>query len=143
MLSVSKVNYKDAEIVFHTCDKGNKGYLDREEYKTAVISLFGLMPTDSEIEEVFVVGNEQKGGMKQIINCIDSYTCVLEDVIFLKKEKFIDVMIWRSGSALNCYNYERLIFDCFDPLQDGFIKLDDFEKTVQRYFPKVNTVQHS
>ena len=67
MSSISKVNYKDAEIVFHTCDKGNKGYLDREDYKTAVISLFGLMPTDSEIEEVFVMENEQKGGMKQII----------------------------------------------------------------------------
>eukprot|EP00800_Vazella_pourtalesii_P014598 TRINITY_DN3745_c0_g1_i3.p1 TRINITY_DN3745_c0_g1~~TRINITY_DN3745_c0_g1_i3.p1 ORF type:complete len:125 (+),score=14.36 TRINITY_DN3745_c0_g1_i3:60-434(+) len=124
MSSISKVTYKDAETMFHTCDMGNKGYLDREDYKTAVISLFGLMPTDSEIEEVFVVENEQKG----------------EDGIFLKKEKFISVMIWRSGSALNCYNYERLIFDCLDPLQDGFVKFDDFEKTVQRYFPKVNTV---
>lgn len=53
--------------MFHTCDMGNKGYLDREDYKTAVISLFGLMPTDSEIEEVFVVENEQKGGMKRTI----------------------------------------------------------------------------
>ncbi|KAI6654734.1 EF-hand calcium-binding domain-containing protein 11-like isoform X1 [Oopsacas minuta] len=120
-MSLSHVNRKEAEFTFHTCDDGNKGFLDKEDYKTAVISLFGLMPTDSEIDEVFVAGKEQKE----------------EDGLSLRKDKFINLMVWRSGSALNCYNYERLLFDCFDPLQDGFIKIEDFEKIVQKYFPKV------
>ena len=52
-MSVFEVTRREAECTFRACDEGHKGFLNKEDYKTAVISLFGLMPTESEIEEVF------------------------------------------------------------------------------------------
>ena len=61
-MSVFQVTRREAECAFYEYDDGQKGFLNREDYKTAVISLFGLMPTDSEIEEVFSPGKGESKG---------------------------------------------------------------------------------
>ena len=69
--------------------------------------------------------------------CFISLPLLAIEALGIRKDRFVNIMLWRSGSALNCYNYERLLFDAFDPLQDGVIKLEDFESVVREFYPKV------
>ena len=59
-MMLSQVSRREAEDVFDACDEDNKSYLNREDYKTAVISLFGLKPTEAEVNEVFSADPERK-----------------------------------------------------------------------------------
>ena len=64
-MTLFQITRREAEAAFHSCDEGQKGFLNKEDYKTAVISLFGLMPTESEIAEVF---SHEQGELKGMLH---------------------------------------------------------------------------
>jgi EF-hand calcium-binding domain-containing protein 11 len=47
---------KEIREAFETFDDGDKGYLNRHEYKYAILSLFGTKPSRSEVEMIFQEG---------------------------------------------------------------------------------------
>ncbi|XP_005028679.6 EF-hand calcium-binding domain-containing protein 11, partial [Anas platyrhynchos] len=94
--------------VFEVCDEDNKGYLNREEFKVAVVLLFSYKPSKVEVDAVIPSVKPENSG-----------------ILF---EKFLDLMSARKAAQL--YNSETWqIFTAFDVQSRGFLTFEDFKKT--------------
>ncbi|XP_062824467.1 EF-hand calcium-binding domain-containing protein 11 isoform X3 [Anolis carolinensis] len=53
---------KQWEKVFEACDEDKKGYLNREDYKVAVVMLFGYKPSKAEVNSVMASVKQNQSG---------------------------------------------------------------------------------
>ncbi|KAF6351165.1 EF-hand calcium binding domain 11 [Rhinolophus ferrumequinum] len=94
--------------VFRACDEDNKGYLSREDFKVAVVMLFGYKPSKIEADSVMSSVNP---------NTSDRGYLTLED--FQKAFKQVAPKL-----------PERIILEVFrevDQDSDGHVSFKDFE----------------
>nr|XP_020014515.1 EF-hand calcium-binding domain-containing protein 11 [Castor canadensis] len=102
--------------VFKTCDDGNKGYLSREDFKVAVVMLFGYKPSKIEADSVMSSINPNTSGI------------LLEEFLNIVRKKK-EAQVYR--------NEIRHIFTAFDVHYRGFLTLEDFKKAFKRVAPKL------
>ncbi|XP_036591843.1 EF-hand calcium-binding domain-containing protein 11 isoform X2 [Trichosurus vulpecula] len=98
--------------VFEACDEDKKGYLSREDFKVAVVMLFGYKPTKLETDSVMT----NTSGM-----------CLEEFIKLMEKKK----------TAQLYQNETRQIFTAFDRQYRGFLTLEDFKKAFEQVAPKL------
>ncbi|XP_028924642.1 EF-hand calcium-binding domain-containing protein 11 isoform X2 [Ornithorhynchus anatinus] len=103
--------------VFKVCDEGNKGYLSREDFKVAVVMLFGYKPLKMEIDLVITSEKQNTSG--------------------ILLEEFLDFIKKRKAAQLH-YDEIRQIFTAFDRKYHGFLTLDDFKKAFGQVAPKLS-----
>ncbi|XP_016009855.1 EF-hand calcium-binding domain-containing protein 11 isoform X3 [Rousettus aegyptiacus] len=102
--------------VFKACDEDNKGYLSREDFKVAVVMLFGYKPSKIEADSVMSSLNPDASGLS------------LEEFLnFVKKKK--ELQLYR--------NEIRHIFTAFDRHYRGYLTLEDFQKAFKQVAPKL------
>nr|XP_020855971.1 EF-hand calcium-binding domain-containing protein 11 isoform X3 [Phascolarctos cinereus] len=103
--------------VFEACDEDKKGYLSREDFKVAVVMLFGYKPTKIEADSVMTSINSNASGI-----CL---------------EEFIKLMEKKKAAQLH-QNEIRQIFTAFDRQYRGFLTLEDFKKAFKQVAPKLS-----
>uniref|UniRef100_A0ACB8G4X3 Uncharacterized protein n=1 Tax=Sphaerodactylus townsendi TaxID=933632 RepID=A0ACB8G4X3_9SAUR len=135
-------------MAFEACDEGNKGYLSREDYKVAVVMLFGYKPSKMEADSVMASVQQ---------NQLDSMACpdqpqegchlaqgmraaspeaLTESPIGVSLDAFLSLMRTKKTSQL--YHSEaRHLFTAFDMQCKGFLSLDDFKKAFRIVAPKL------
>uniref|UniRef100_A0A673UW67 EF-hand calcium binding domain 11 n=2 Tax=Suricata suricatta TaxID=37032 RepID=A0A673UW67_SURSU len=103
--------------VFKACDEDNKGYLSREDFKVAVVMLFGYKPTKIEADSVMSSVNPNTSG--------------------LSLEEFLSIV--RKKKEVQLHQSEiRHIFTAFDRHYRGYLTLDDFKKAFKQVAPKLS-----
>nr|XP_054386364.1 EF-hand calcium-binding domain-containing protein 11 isoform X6 [Pongo abelii] len=102
--------------VFKACDEDHKGYLSREDFKTAVVMLFGYKPSKIEVDSVMSSINPNTSGI------------LLEGFLNTVRKK---------KEAQRYQNEVRHIFTAFDTYYRGFLTLEDFKKAFRQVAPKL------
>nr|XP_023484023.1 EF-hand calcium-binding domain-containing protein 11 isoform X2 [Equus caballus] len=102
--------------VFKACDEDNKGYLSREDFKVAVVTLFGYKPSKIEANSVMSSINPNTSGI-----------LLGEFLNIVRKKK--EAQLYR--------NEIRHIFTAFDRHYRGYLTLEDFQKAFKRVAPKL------
>ncbi|XP_062974017.1 EF-hand calcium-binding domain-containing protein 11 [Elgaria multicarinata webbii] len=101
---------------FEACDEDNKGYLSREDYKVAVVMLFGYKPSKVEADSVMASVEHNGSGVSL--------------------EKFLNLM--STKKAAHFYHSEvRQLFTAFDRQCKGFLSFEDFKKAFNIVAPKL------
>ncbi|XP_034957807.1 EF-hand calcium-binding domain-containing protein 11 isoform X2 [Zootoca vivipara] len=101
---------------FEACDEDNKGYLNREDYKVAVVMLFGYKPSKVEVDSVMASVKQNQSGVSL--------------------EEFLNLM--RTKKASHFYQSEvRQLFTAFDRQCKGYLSLEDFRKAFSVVAPKL------
>ncbi|XP_070106412.1 EF-hand calcium-binding domain-containing protein 11 isoform X5 [Equus caballus] len=103
-------------VVFKACDEDNKGYLSREDFKVAVVTLFGYKPSKIEANSVMSSINPNTSGI-----------LLGEFLNIVRKKK--EAQLYR--------NEIRHIFTAFDRHYRGYLTLEDFQKAFKRVAPKL------
>ncbi|XP_012308520.1 EF-hand calcium-binding domain-containing protein 11 isoform X1 [Aotus nancymaae] len=102
--------------VFKACDEDHKGYLSREDFKVAVVMLFGYKPSKIEVDSVMSSINPNTSG--------------------ILLEEFLNIV--RKKKEAQRYRSEvRHIFTAFDTHYRGFLTLEDFKKAFRQVAPKL------
>ncbi|XP_060149634.1 EF-hand calcium-binding domain-containing protein 11 isoform X1 [Globicephala melas] len=113
----SQSEHKKWVEVFKACDEENKGYLSREDFKIAVVMLFGYKPSKIEADSVMSSVDPNTSG------------------ILLKE--FLDIV--RKKKEAQLYRNEiRHIFTAFDRHYHGYLTLEDFKKAFKQVAPKLS-----
>eukprot|EP00070_Physeter_catodon_P045216 XP_028352110.1 EF-hand calcium-binding domain-containing protein 11 isoform X4 [Physeter catodon] len=117
MWEASQSEHKKWVEVFKACDEENKGYLSREDFKVAVVMLFGYKPSKIEADSAMSSVEPNTSG------------------ILLKE--FLDIV--RKKKEAQLYRNEiRHIFTAFDRHYRGYLTLEDFEKAFKQVAPKLS-----
>ncbi|XP_057395324.1 EF-hand calcium-binding domain-containing protein 11-like isoform X6 [Balaenoptera acutorostrata] len=117
MWEASPSEYKKWVEVFKACDEENKGCLSRENFKVAVVMLFGYKPSKIEADAVMSSVDPNTSG------------------ILLKE--FLDIV--RKKKEAQLYRNEiRHIFTAFDRHYRGYLTLEDFKKAFKQVAPKLS-----
>ncbi|XP_025065536.1 EF-hand calcium-binding domain-containing protein 11 isoform X2 [Alligator sinensis] len=104
------------QVVFAACDEDSKGYLSREDFKVAVVMLFGYKPSKVEVDSVMASLQQKNSGVLL--------------------EEFLNLMTTKKSAQL--YHSEiRQIFTAFDMQCRGFLTLEDFKKAFDSVAPKL------
>ncbi|XP_044630129.1 EF-hand calcium-binding domain-containing protein 11 isoform X2 [Equus asinus] len=103
-------------VVFKACDEDNKGYLSREDFKVAVVTLFGYKPSKIEANSVMSSINPNTSGI-----------LLGEFLNIVRKKK--EAQLYR--------NEIRHIFTAFDRHYRGYLTLEDFQKAFKQVAPKL------
>ncbi|XP_006879278.1 PREDICTED: EF-hand calcium-binding domain-containing protein 11 [Elephantulus edwardii] len=103
--------------VFKTCDEDNKGYLSREDFKVAIVMLFGYKPSKIEADSVMSPINENTLGIS------------LEDFLNVVRRKKQMQLPWSEV---------RHVFTAFDRHYRGFLTLEDFKKAFKQVAPRLS-----
>ncbi|KAB0375032.1 hypothetical protein FD755_013524 [Muntiacus reevesi] len=101
--------------VFKACDEDNKGYLSREDFKVAVVMLFGYKPSKTVIFGKFV----------------------FFQFLGIQLKEFLDIVRKKKEAQLYC-NEVRHIFTAFDRHYRGYLTLEDFKKAFKQVAPKLS-----
>ncbi|XP_077319879.1 EF-hand calcium-binding domain-containing protein 11 isoform X2 [Lithobates pipiens] len=99
--------------VFAACDEGQKGYLSREDFKVAVVMLFGYKPYKLEVDSIL---SSKSGG--------------------IRVDEFVKLMSVKRSTQLN-FGEQRQIFSVFDTHCRGFLNVDDFKRAFKRVAPSI------
>ncbi|XP_005343503.1 EF-hand calcium-binding domain-containing protein 11 [Microtus ochrogaster] len=102
--------------IFKACDEDNKGYLSREDFKIAIVMLFGYKPSKIEADSLMSSVNPNTSG--------------------ISLEGFLHV-VQRKKEARLYQNEIRHIFTAFDVHYRGFLTLEDFKRAFSRVAPKL------
>ncbi|KAM6171052.1 EF-hand calcium-binding domain-containing protein 11 [Erethizon dorsatum] len=102
--------------VFKACDEDNKGYLSREDFKVAVVMLFGYKPSKIEADSVMSSVNPNTSGI------------VLGEFLNIVRKKK-EAQLYR--------NEIRHIFTAFDVHYRGYLTLEDFKKAFRHVAPRL------
>ncbi|XP_028573673.1 EF-hand calcium-binding domain-containing protein 11 isoform X2 [Podarcis muralis] len=101
---------------FEACDEDHKGYLNREDYKVAVVMLFGYKPSKVEVDSVMASVKQNQSGVSL--------------------EEFLNLM--STKKAAHFYQSEvRQLFTAFDRQCRGYLSLEDFRKAFSVVAPKL------
>ncbi|XP_056402126.1 EF-hand calcium-binding domain-containing protein 11 isoform X1 [Hyla sarda] len=104
--------------VFQACDKGQKGYLSREDLKVAVVMLFGYKPSKIEVDTMMSdLVNGNTGGVRA--------------------DEFVKLMALKRSAQMS-FGDHRQIFSVFDTHCRGFLNLDDFKRAFNRVAPHLS-----
>ncbi|XP_061012428.1 EF-hand calcium-binding domain-containing protein 11 isoform X2 [Dama dama] len=103
--------------VFKACDEDNKGYLSREDFKVAVVMLFGYKPSKIEADSV--------------MSSVDPNTSGIQ------LKEFLDIIRKKKEAQVYC-NEVRHIFTAFDRHYRGYLTLEDFKKAFKQVAPKLS-----
>ncbi|KAM6201460.1 EF-hand calcium-binding domain-containing protein 11 [Rhynchocyon petersi] len=103
--------------VFKACDEDNKGYLSREDFKVAVVMLFGYKPSKIEADSVMSSINEHTSGVS------------LGDFLNVVRRKKETQLYWSEI---------RHVFTAFDRHYRGYLTLEDFKKAFKQVAPKLS-----
>ncbi|XP_047594261.1 EF-hand calcium-binding domain-containing protein 11 isoform X2 [Lutra lutra] len=103
--------------VFKACDEDNKGYLSREDFKVAVLMLFGYKPSKIEADFTMSSVNPNASGI------------LLEEFLSIVRKKKEVRLHW---------NEIRHIFTAFDRHYRGYLTLEDFKKAFKQVAPKLS-----
>uniref|UniRef100_A0A8P0PJZ7 EF-hand calcium binding domain 11 n=1 Tax=Canis lupus familiaris TaxID=9615 RepID=A0A8P0PJZ7_CANLF len=103
--------------VFKACDEDNKGYLSREDFKVAIVMLFGYKPSKIEADSMMSSVNPNTSGI------------LLEEFLSIVRKKK-EVQLHR--------NEIRHIFTAFDRHYRGYLTLEDFKKAFRLVAPKLS-----
>ncbi|XP_060117562.1 EF-hand calcium-binding domain-containing protein 11 isoform X1 [Heteronotia binoei] len=101
---------------FEACDEGKKGYLNREDYKVAVVMLFGYKPSKMEVDSVMASVQQSQSG--------------------ISLDKFLNVMSTKK-TAQFYHSEARHLFTAFDMQCKGFLSLEDFRRAFRIVAPKL------
>ncbi|XP_048455980.1 EF-hand calcium-binding domain-containing protein 11 [Rhincodon typus] len=101
--------------VFQECDLGQKGYLNREDLKVAVVTAYGYKPSKLEMDMMMAEALEN-------------------NLPGLSIEQFTTLMS-RKLAAQDRYDEIRQIFSAFDAHCRGFLTLDDFKRAFANVTP--------
>ncbi|XP_060612865.2 EF-hand calcium-binding domain-containing protein 11 isoform X1 [Anolis sagrei] len=104
------------EKVFEACDEDKKGYLSREDYKVAVVMLFGYKPSKTEVNSAMASVKQNQSG--------------------ISLEEFLKLMS-RKKSDHFYHNEVRQLFTAFDRQCKGFLSLEDLRKAFNIVAPKL------
>ncbi|XP_040189413.1 EF-hand calcium-binding domain-containing protein 11 [Rana temporaria] len=99
--------------VFAACDEGQKGYLSREDFKVAVVMLFGYKPYKLEVDSI--LSSKSVG---------------------IRADEFVKLMSVKRSAQLN-FGEQRQIFSVFDTHCRGFLNVDDFKRAFIRVAPNI------
>lgn len=107
---------RDSEDAFTAADEGEKGYLTREDYKVAILSLFGYKPSKYEVQTVWKDEENQPG---------------------LTKQQFVSLVSqWVQEQDKNALT--RQVFLAFDTCCHGYLTLDDCIRAFQSVAPHLD-----
>uniref|UniRef100_A0A803U0Q8 EF-hand calcium binding domain 11 n=1 Tax=Anolis carolinensis TaxID=28377 RepID=A0A803U0Q8_ANOCA len=111
--------------VFEACDEDKKGYLSREDYKVAVVMLFGYKPSKVQFISIRSSG----------VFCL--YIPIL-NLLGISLEEFHKFMS-RKKSDHFYHNEVRQLFTAFDRQCKflGFLSLEDLKKAFNIVAPKL------
>ncbi|XP_055292502.1 EF-hand calcium-binding domain-containing protein 11 isoform X4 [Moschus berezovskii] len=113
----SSPEHKKWVEVFKACDEDNKGYLSREDFKVAVVMLFGYKPSKIEADSVMSSVDPNTSG--------------------IRLKEFLDIV--RKKKEAQLYRSEvRHIFTAFDRHYRGYLTLEDFKKAFKQVAPKLS-----
>ncbi|XP_003472518.1 EF-hand calcium-binding domain-containing protein 11 isoform X3 [Cavia porcellus] len=102
--------------VFKACDADNKGYLSREDFKIAIVMLFGYKPSKIEADSLMSSINPNTSGI------------VLGEFLNIVRKKK-EAQLYR--------NEIRHIFTAFDVHYRGYLTLEDFKKAFKQVAPRL------
>ncbi|XP_074813241.1 EF-hand calcium-binding domain-containing protein 11 isoform X4 [Natator depressus] len=102
--------------VFEACDEDKKGYLSREDFKVAVVMLFGYKPSKVEVDSVMASVQQKNSGVLL--------------------EEFLKLMSTKKAAQLH-HSEIRQIFTAFDMQYKGFLTLEDFKRAFNSVAPKL------
>ncbi|XP_042324761.1 EF-hand calcium-binding domain-containing protein 11 isoform X2 [Sceloporus undulatus] len=103
-------------LAFEACDEDKKGYLSREDYKVAVVMLFGYKPSKVEVDSVMASINQNQPGVSL--------------------EEFLKLM--STKKSVHFYHSEiRHLFTVFDRQCNGFLSFEDLKKAFNIVAPKL------
>ncbi|XP_044869905.1 EF-hand calcium-binding domain-containing protein 11 isoform X2 [Mauremys mutica] len=102
--------------VFEACDEDKKGYLSREDFKVAVVMLFGYKPSKVEVDSVMASVQQKNSGVLL--------------------EEFLKLMSTKKAAQLH-HSEIRQIFTAFDMQYRGFLTLEDFKRAFNSIAPKL------
>lgn len=108
---------KECERVFHDSDSQDKGYLSQEDYKVAVLSIFGYKPSKYELATVW-------GGVTSASSGMD-------------KPTFVGLMLQRLQQQ-DQDELIRQIFVAFDVQSQGFLTLENAKKAFKEVVPRLD-----
>ena len=112
---------RDAEEAFEAADEGGKGYLTREDYKVAILSIFGYKPSKYEVGSVWRDMCTSSEGN-------------------LSREKFVSLAVARIR-ALDKECMARQVFVAFDVTCRGFLQREDWLRALRSVAPRLATGQ--
>ncbi|XP_020663236.2 EF-hand calcium-binding domain-containing protein 11 isoform X1 [Pogona vitticeps] len=101
---------------FEACDEDMKGYLNREDYKVAVVMLFGYKPSKVEVDSVMASVKQSQSGVSL--------------------EEFVKLMSAKKPAHFYCSEVRQL-FTVFDRQCKGFLSFEDFKKAFSIVAPKL------
>uniref|UniRef100_A0A8D1RHZ1 EF-hand calcium binding domain 11 n=1 Tax=Sus scrofa TaxID=9823 RepID=A0A8D1RHZ1_PIG len=116
MWEASPSEHKKWVEVFKACDEDNKGYLSREDFKVAIVMLFGYKPSKIEADSVMSSVEPNTSGI------------VLKEFLSIVRKKKEAQVYW---------NEIRHIFTAFDRHYRGYLTLEDFKKAFRQVAPKL------
>ncbi|XP_067412428.1 EF-hand calcium-binding domain-containing protein 11 isoform X1 [Emydura macquarii macquarii] len=102
--------------VFEACDEDKKGYLSREDFKVAVVMLFGYKPSKVEVDSVMASVQQKNSGVLL--------------------EEFLKLISTKKAAQLH-QSEVRQIFTAFDMQYRGFLTLEDFKSAFSSVAPKL------
>ncbi|XP_053233248.1 EF-hand calcium-binding domain-containing protein 11 isoform X2 [Podarcis raffonei] len=112
---------------FEACDEDHKGYLNREDYKVAVVMLFGYKPSKEMAVNV---------GLTSIVEVDSVMASVKQNQSGVSLEEFLNLM--STKKAAHFYQSEvRQLFTAFDRQCRGYLSLEDFRKAFSVVAPKL------
>ncbi|XP_075048714.1 EF-hand calcium-binding domain-containing protein 11 isoform X2 [Mixophyes fleayi] len=102
--------------VFEACDEGKKGFLTREDFKVAVVSLFGYKPSKIEVDSM-LPSLSKSGGVRP--------------------DEFVKLMSMKKSAHLS-FGDQRQIFSVLDSHCRGFLNVDDFKRGFRSVAPHLS-----
>ena len=112
---------RDCEEAFTVADEGQKGYLTAEDYKVAVLSLFGYKPSKYEVASVWKTHCSDEG---EAVGAAPG----------LQREKFVSLAAQRLRQQ-DVDEVARQVFLAFDVHCQGFVTEQDCMVALQKVAP--------
>ena len=121
---------RDCEDAFAAADDGQKGYLTAEDYKVAILSLFGYKPSRYEVLGVWRDNCDASGGSHGGLTK-DQFVC-------LTKDQFVSLVAQRIQRQ-DKDGMARQVFLAFDVCCKGFLTERDCLRAFQSVAPHLAT----
>nr|XP_016846908.1 PREDICTED: EF-hand calcium-binding domain-containing protein 11 [Anolis carolinensis] len=131
---------KQWEKVFEACDEDKKGYLSREDYKVAVVMLFGYKPSKAEVNSVMASVKQNQSGIS-----LEEFHKFMSrkksDHFYHNEVRQLFTAFDRQCKFLVQSPYCIFFLSCSPPFYSkkvkGFLSLEDLKKAFNIVAPKL------
>ena len=117
---------------FEFADNRRRGYLNREDLQIALVVALGYKPSKSELDNILAQSGVKESELAN--GFIDS------DEMVLHYSKFEEVLL-NKLQYCDVDEEIRETFQLLDAKFKGYIDLSDFERTVKRFLPKLDSLK--